>query len=402
VSTKDVLRDNPMPPSLTGGQKTVFEAETGLEFEVTVIDGDVGFQVELGMEGTWSEVVSVVEIPSQGEVSREGVQLALDWLDVTLHPGYNVNEDLPDSDLPGHFVLELDRFLANVQLAASSALGCEPGDWVETDSGFYGYQKGLVGPGQARIWWDAPGRDDCHIRFPGQACQIAGKKRLVQLLRYSLAHGGKATRCDTVIDDYQHIVSPAQVQEALQGPDVVTHARKGLVQQGFEVGSPDLTGATTYLGSPTSRQRVRVYDKGLESGGEIDCIRWELESRKEAAETMAAALAYEDWGQVMASRLVGFVDFRAADSHSEVEERKRLPWFQQLVGLARKASAYLPKVPRTVEEVVDWVDRAIGPSLAVAMRFWKGDLAPLDGILRNGERRWKPRHKAMVASLGVA
>jgi len=133
----------------------------------------------------------------------------------------------------------------------------------------------------------------------------------------------------------------------------------------------------------------------------MDCIRWELESRKEAAETMAAALAYEDWGEVMASRLVGFVDFRVADSHSEVEERQRLPWFQQLVGLAEKASAYLPKVPRTVEEVVEWVDWAIGPSLAVAMRFWKGDLAPLSGILRNGERRWKPRHKAMVASLGV-
>jgi len=399
VSIKDLLRENLLPPSLTGGQKTVFEAETGL-FEVTVSDGDVGFQVELGMEGVWSEVVSV-EIPSQGEVSREGVQLALDWYDVTLHPGHSV-DDLPDSDLPGHFTLELNRFLADVQLAASSALGCEPEDWVETDSGFYGYQKGLVGPGQARIWWDAPGRDDCHIRFPGQACQIAGKERLVQLLRYSEEHGGKATRCDTAIDDYQRVVSPDQVRETLQGPDTVTHARKGLLQQGFEVGRPDLTGATTYLGSPTSRQRLRVYDKGLESGGEMDCIRWELESRKEAAETMAVALAHQDWGQVMTSRLVGFVDFRDANSHSEVEERQRLPWFELLVREAKKASAYLPKVPRTVEQVVDWVDRAIGPSLAVAMKFWQGDLAPLSGILRNGERRWRPRHRAMVASLGVA
>jgi len=401
VSIKDLLRENSLPPSLTGGHKTVFEAETGLDFAVTVIDGDVGFQVELGMEGVYSEVVPAAEVLCEESVSREGVQLALDWYDVTLHPSYSVDEDLPDSDLPGHFTLELDRFLADVQLAASSALGCEPGDWVETERGSYGYQKGLVGPGQARIWWDAPGRDDCHIRFPGKACQISGQERLVHLLRYSLAHGGKATRCDTVIDDYQHIVSPAQVEEALQGPDAVTHARKGLVQRGFEVGSPDLTGATTYLGSPTSRQRVRVYDKGLESGGEMDCIRWELESRHGAAETMAVALAYQDWGEVMASRLVGFVDFRLADSHSEVEKRQRLPWFELLVRRARKASAYLPKVPRTVEEVVEWVDRAIGPSLAVAMKFWKGDLAPLSRILRNGERRWKPRHKVMVASLGI-
>jgi len=156
-----------------------------------------------------------------------------------------------------------------------------------------------------------------------------------------------------------------------------------------------------YLGAPSSRQRLRVYDKGLESGGEMDCVRWELESRKEAAQTMAVALAYQDWGEVMTSRLVGFVDFRDADSHSEIENRQRLPWFQLLVGMARKASAYLPKVPRTVEQVVEWIDLAIGPTLAVAMKFWQGDLAPLSRILRHGEIRWKPRHKAMVAALGI-
>jgi len=190
------------------------------------------------------------------------------------------------------------------------------------------------------------------------------------------------------------------VLETLQGVDVVTHAQKVLTQQGGVVGSSDLTGATVYLGAPGSRQRLRVYDKGLESLGKMNCIRWELESRKQAAETMAVALAYQDWGSVMVSRLVGFVDFRDANSHSEVEERQRLPWFQLLVGLARKASAYLPKVPRTVEEVVCWLDNAIGPSLAVAMRFWKGDLAPLLDIVRRGERRWRPKHKAMVVALG--
>jgi len=116
---------------------------------------------------------------------------------------------------------------------------------------------------------------------------------------------------------------------------------------------------------------------------------------------MAAALAFQDWGSVMASRLVGFVDFRVADSHSEVERRERLPWFQLLVGLARKASAYLPKVPRTAEQVVEWLDNAIGPSLAVAMKFWQGDLAPLTDIIGRGERRWKPKHRAILAVAGV-
>jgi len=326
-----------MPPLLTGGQKTVDEGDRGR------------------------------------------MQLAVDWYSVTLHPTLETPVDVPQ-----------------VQLAASLALGCEVGDWVKTKSGFYGYQQGMVGPGGARLWWDAPGRDDIHVSFPGKACGIAGQERLVSFLRYSLAHGGKPTRCDTAMDDYRRIVSPGQLQEILQGSDVVTHAQKVLIQQGGMVGSRELTGATVNLGAPGSRQRLRVYDKGLESAGEMDCIRWELESRKEAAATMAVALAFQEWGPVMASRLVGFVDFRDADSHSEVEKRQRLPWFQALVGSVRKASAYLPKVARTVEQVVEWIDQSIGPSLAMAMRFWHGDFSPLIGIIKGGESRLKPKHEAML------
>jgi len=321
---------------------------------------------------------------NRGAENRSQVKLSLDWYSVTVHPTEEIPVDVPQ-----------------IQLAASLALGCEPGDWVETPSGAYGYQKGMVGPGGARLWWDAPGRDDFHVSFPGQACQLAGQDRLVSFLRYTLGHGGKATRCDTAIDDYGRIVEPVKVLETLQGPDAVTHAKKLLTQRGGVVGSKELTGATEYLGAPGSRQRLRVYDKGLESCGEMDCIRWELESRKEAAETMAIALAYQSWGEVMASRLVGFVDFREADSHSEVEKRQRLAWFQDLVGLVSKASAYLPKAAKTALDVVGWLDRSIGPSLAVAMKYWKGDLAPLSDLLDRGERRFKPRHRVMVAELAA-
>jgi len=358
------------PPLLTGGQKTVGE-------------GDFGLQVAFLDPASILENHGQEQDVDQGQGGGEAVQLSLDWYSVTLHPTSEIPVDVPQA-----------------QLAASLALGCEVGDWVETERGAYGYQRGMVGPGGARLWWDAPGRDDLHVSFPGQACRISGRERLVRFLRYALVHGGKPTRCDVALDDYHRIVSPGQVQATLQGPDVVTHAQKVLTQQGGVVGSRDLTGATVYLGAPGSRQRLRVYDKGLESAGEMDCIRWELESRKEAAETMAVALAYQNWGEVMASRLVGFVDFRDVDSHSEVEKRQRLPWFQLLVGLAKKASAYPPQVARTVEEVVNWLDKAIGPSLAVAMAFWQGDIGPLTDIIRDGKQRWKPKHRAMLVMVG--
>ena len=384
------MSSTPMPPLLTGGQKTV----TGLGLsgfpgtaEQYGLDGNVypvSESIANGPEESTGDVGVNQVSHNQGRLGGEQLCLCVDWLSATLHPSSEMPVDV-----------------LQVHLATSLALECEPADWVETERGYFGYEKGMVGPGGARIWWDAPGRDDIHVSLPGQACGIVGQKRMVSFLKYALGHGGKASRCDTAMDDYQRVVSPCQVLGAIQGPNVVTHAKKVLTQQGGVVGSRELTGATVYLGAPGSRQRLRVYDKGLESGGEMDCIRWELESRDEAAETMAVALAYQDWGQVMASRLVGFVDFRVADSHSEVEKRERLPWFQSLVGLVGKASAYLPKVARTVEQVVEWIDHAIGPSLAVAMKFWRGDLAPLSKILSSGENRFKPRHRAMLATLGV-
>jgi len=139
----------------------------------------------------------------------------------------------------------------------------------------------------------------------------------------------------------------------------------------------------------------------------VNCVRWELQGRAEAAETLIPKLAEEDWATVITSRLVSFVDFRAHESRFNVEKRARLPWFEELVRGARKASAYLPKLARTVEQVIGWLDTAVGTSLAVAINYWKHDpalkgdfLAPLMGIVAHGEGRWKPKHWAMLINSG--
>jgi len=360
---------NVMPPTLTGGQKSVLQGD------------------ELGLQSQFLDPIG--EFPDQEDqtesrdsaTSDEGVQLALDWYEVTLH-----TTEL--TGVPDH---------EQLQLAASIALGCSLDDWIPMDRGMYGYLDGMIGPGKAQIWWNAPGREDIHASFPGKACGIAGREGLVNFLKYSTSHGGKATRCDTVIDDHRRVVSPDFVLTQIQGPTCVSHANNWLLQRGGDKGSPDTTGITAYLGSPSSRQRLRVYDKGLESDGELDCVRWELESRKEAAETMAIALAVEEWANVIVRRLVGFVDFRDQD-HSETEKRNRCDWYRELVGMAKKATAYLPKAARTVEEVIEWLDNTVGPSLAVVVKVWGGDFGPLGEIIRRGRARWKPKHQAMVAA----
>jgi hypothetical protein len=247
---------------------------------------------------------------------------------------------------------------------------------------------------------------------------MMGEARARKYLRYVVANG-KVTRCDLAFDDVHHVVSIHDLEVALkrraliddgtpQGrwvKEAVTHATRVKGINAFEVGSPEATGTTLYVGSDASRQKLRVYDKGLESAGAIDAIRWELQCRKEPAHTMAADLVDQRWAEVYASRLVAFIDFRDIDSHSEVEKRTRSPWFRQLVGFARKAKVYWAKAPRRLDELTDWVERCISPSLLVVARVWGDDkpvLLPLLGRLGRmlmdvePNKRWKPHHENMV------
>ena len=222
-------------------------------------------------------------------------------------------------------------------------------------------------------------------------------------LRYSQNKNAKCTRLDINLDDYDRIVSPLQVEEAAQGPDIVTHVHRGMTQRGFAIGTEETTGVTVYIGQPSSRQRLRVYDKGLESNGEIDAVRWELQSRAEAAETLLPLLGVFDdgsllsWGETFSSRLVSFVDFRNSEDHpTDARQRKRLDWFTALVKSAEKASAYPPRIPRYIDDVESWVEKSVGPSLRLLMEHWQDDnLTELRRIM--AEAHLKPKHTAILA-----
>lgn len=311
-----------------------------------------------------------------------GIQLGIDWLSITVQPSPSVDVDVEQ-----------------VRLATSLLLGCEPGDWTFMDQGMYGYSKTLVGPVGARIWWGAAGRQDIHVSLPGKACQVAGEQRMRSFWKYAMCHGGKPTRCDVNLDDYQRVIEPAELLEVIKGPDAVTHANKWLVQFGGDVRSPALTGETIYVGAPSSRQRLRIYDKGLESGGELDCVRWEIQARKEAAETLVQQLVAGDWPTVIRARLLAFIDFRDETSHSEVEKRVRLTWWENLIQGVKKGRVYLPKAIKTLEQVHNWVRDSIGPSLALVVAGYGGDLKVLTNFVDSGRTRWKPRHRAMLAQL---
>ena len=100
------------------------------------------------------------------------------------------------------------------------------------------------------------------------------------------------TRIDIFFDDYQRIISPDELKKIVDKKDFsgfreinIKQRKRGIagenamhiIHDELDFGRRGQNGCGKYL---------RVYDKNLESDGEKNCIRWEIEFTKERAQTV--------------------------------------------------------------------------------------------------------------------
>ena len=306
--------------------------------------------------------------------------VSVDNFSVTFHP----SEDSRPS--------EIQAAIDDVIGVVSDVLNSDPADWIGLDYGGLGYRDGVLGAEGARLLFNPANGTHFNLSLPGKACRRAGNSRLKDFFNYCAEAGGKARRIDLALDDYEKLITPEQVEEEFHGPNAVTHCRTILGVQESKRGHPEAAGATRYLGAPSSARRLRVYDKFVESGGEIDAIRWELQERKRAAEKSHSDLINGEWGKVIRDRLVGHIDFRIRESKVKVEDRIRWEPYERLMDKAERADAYFPTEIKTMEEFEDYYKRHQGPGLALILEAHDGDLGAIFDIARYGKEHWKPKH----------
>lgn len=330
--------------------------------------------------------------PNRGpEITEQESQVEghIDWLSVTF----------PVSDLD--FVLDL----------VSTALDCAPEDWAPTDGGWQGYTQGLVGPGKAKIWSGAKGRDDSHVVLPGKACAAMGSQRTWSFMEAALSEGAKGRRVDLAVDDFLKRVGVMEVWQHMDSELVVTQAKEWLLivsggmkgnvlkdvakmefMRGFQEA---VRGATVYAGRMKSRRKLRVYDKGKESDGKVDAIRWELQETEEAAEEAMRQLvtAGSEWGRALSSRMVGYLDFRELGG-TNVSRRSRVDWYESLMGDVERAKGYAPIPAQTFDGMFEYAWNHWGQSFAVIKA--RGGMDLVEAVIDNGKRRWKHKHEVMA------
>jgi len=240
-------------------------------------------------------------------------------------------------------------------------------------------------------------RPEVHASLPGQWCRALSEEQMMEVVGWLLFAGASVSRLDLAGDDYDKRVMPADVWEAVKAGECVSHTQKRTFTESWKGG-----GSTVAFGARSGRQYLRVYDKAAESLGQVDAVRWELETKDEAAQSLLVQLMeYAGrWGELFKARLVQFVDFKEVGG-SNATRRKRAAWFAELVGAAEKARVYGAVALRTVEKVAAWLEKQVAPSLAVVFQVMGGDLGYLSRVVELGRRRWRSGHHTLLASAGL-
>lgn len=221
---------------------------------------------------------------------------------------------------------------------------------------------------------------------PGGACDGLTAPDLLLLMEGCQELGGTCSRIDIFWDDYNRTVTPKDLWDVIDKRDYSifqvasknqtrNRTRKqndGLICDEVSFGRRGNKGSGSYL---------RIYDKNLESNGECNCIRWELElSQAKAREvfTMLSGVCgdLECFAIICGALIGGCVNFVHRTQRIGDKNISRLlpyEWWERITELLGKMSVRVAKKQNTLTGMIEFQERNMSPSLACIRRAFKSE-----------------------------
>ncbi|WP_459595079.1 replication initiation factor domain-containing protein [Campylobacter jejuni] len=314
---------------------------------------------------------------------RDGLRALVDWVSATFS----------DSTPP--------EKLADV-------LGIPFSLFVQMDRGNFGYRK-QYRFGHIAIYYDGNPGMGIHVELSGQGCREfeklsrTGWDYLFQYIRLY----GHFTRLDVAVDDFKGYFTIGRV---------VDYVRKGLCSSKFKkaitiesnlIADGSSTGQTVYFGSPSSRIKVRFYDKlneRLQAGKDIEdgidfWNRTEIELRDERADLMAEEiLNAECLGDTITAVLKNYINFKMRGTDSNKSRWKDAKWWQDFLGNVEKLHLTHIAPDRTVTRIKNWIDKQTPRSLAVLFRALGEDYYYIQTLIEKGLEQLTEEDDAIITA----
>ena len=184
------------------------------------------------------------------------------------------------------------------------------------------------------------------------------------------------SRIDIYFDDYQRIISPDGLKKIVDKKDFsgfreinIKQRKRGIagenamdiIHDEIDFGRRGQNGCGKYL---------RVYDKNLESDGEKNCIRWEIEFTKERAQRVFDILcrtkSLESFVTITGSLIGGAIAFVHRESKGEknIGRLSVYDFWKKIIELLGEVSIRVPCKKQDMVGMYRFIYRQVSPTLA--------------------------------------
>lgn len=317
------------------------------------------------------------------------------------------------------FASRLDWLQGSVKLSQSAfehVLGETSNIFKDTfapDKGYWfsgrAFDHHRVSDRGGRVAWNVLENGDHDLWLMIPAKLLAGCDRVSLLMRFLStlkAVGFKPTRIDLAIDDYTKSISWQQFDTAYDSGDA-----HGFRECGLSTSKKDRNnnGFTFYMGSKRSEKLYRFYDKDIESNGEIEAYRLEVQFRDEWSKSVWAKLLApkneKDFHQSIVDCVCTPIDFYVETiDDTNLVTRTPLSWWSDYKNLVRANGITLScgRVKTSIEAAMDWVENQVETTLAMIENYLDKTSGSfydwLMARIKNGRERLKALHLNKVES----
>lgn len=248
-----------------------------------------------------------------------------------------------------------------------------------------------------------------HVMLTGQGCRAYSAKHDLMLL-VRLLHALPRinfSRIDLAIDDFE--------SKVISYTDINAHAKKGHMISRWSkwdevvsrrTGDNTYLGRTMYFGSQASDLYCRVYDKTLERKAkayediETEWTRLEVVYKRDRAKRLVEHLIDRDLpiGEALRGTLKQYLRFLTPGNDSNKSRWPSASWWVELLEDVASLTLTIKKDVKSIEDMADWVDRQIAPTMAAILTAHEGDLSWLHKIVAKGSKRLTRRHKDAIST----
>lgn len=255
-------------------------------------------------------------------------------------------------------------------------------DFTFLEKGRLGYKSAILYKG-VRILYD--GKKDMGIHIDASSTALGWA---VDILLIPVVQGNaKYTRIDIACDCYNANMYKL-TSEAANAHNYKSKRRKWSEIIQHNTATNDITGRTLYFGSRNSSVFLRIYDKALEQGLDLDWTRLELEIKGKSAHNLAQIIGKLPLDEIFFKLINNYISFIDRASDSNISRCKLLPFRDEFIKAKERLSVAPKKEEQNVSRTYNWLLKQVSRSIAKINKVDEdGDMKLINGLIDIGKRR---------------